>query len=87
MLRLLLFIHHTALYTSCIAHFNIGSYLCTEPKTEIQVEQVQWVFGSPQASSCDGANIVVIKVSPGASHPILEFYFLINIFMLRIIMH
>jgi hypothetical protein len=35
-----------------------------EPKTEIQVEQVQWVFGGPQASNCEDANIVVIKVSP-----------------------
>jgi hypothetical protein len=26
------------------------------------------VFGGPQASSCEDANIVVIKVSPGAFH-------------------
>jgi hypothetical protein len=37
-----------------------------EPKTEIQVEQVQWVFGGPQASSCEDANIAVIKASLGA---------------------
>jgi hypothetical protein len=37
-----------------------------ESKTEIQVEQVQWVFGGPQTSSCEDANIVVIKASPGA---------------------
>jgi hypothetical protein len=43
----------------------------TEPKTEIQAEQVQWVFGGAQASSCEDANIVGIKASPGASnhHP------------------
>jgi hypothetical protein len=44
-----------------------------EPKMEIQVRQVQWVFGGPQASSYEDANIVVIKASPGASKPILEF--------------
>jgi hypothetical protein len=27
------------------------------------------------------------KASPDASHPILDFYFLINIFMLRMIVH
>jgi hypothetical protein len=42
-----------------------------ELKTEIQVEQVQWVFRGPQASSCEDANIVMIKASSGASnyHP------------------
>jgi hypothetical protein len=44
-----------------------------EPKTKIQVQQVQVVFGGPQASSCEDVNIVVIKASPGASNPILEF--------------
>jgi hypothetical protein len=38
-----------------------------EAKTEIQVEQVQWVFGGPQASSYEDANIVVIMASLGAS--------------------
>jgi hypothetical protein len=33
-----------------------------------QAEQVQGVFGGPQASSCEDANIVVIKASLGASH-------------------
>jgi hypothetical protein len=37
-----------------------------EPKTEIQVQQVQGVFGGPQVSSYEDANIVVIKASPGA---------------------
>jgi hypothetical protein len=35
---------------------------------EIQVQQVQGVFRGPQASSCDDANIVVIKVNPDASN-------------------
>jgi hypothetical protein len=38
---------------------------------EIQVEQeVQWVLEGPQASSCEDANIFVIKASPGASNHI-----------------
>jgi hypothetical protein len=28
MLKLLLFIHHIALCTACIAHFDLTSYLC-----------------------------------------------------------
>jgi hypothetical protein len=39
-----------------------------EPKLEIQANHVQGVFGGPQASSCEDANVVVIKASPGASH-------------------
>jgi hypothetical protein len=41
-----------------------------EPKKEIQAVQVRWVFGGPQASSYEDANIVVIKESPGASNHI-----------------
>jgi hypothetical protein len=41
-----------------------------EPKTGIQAEQVQWVFGGTQVLSCEDANIVVIKASPGASNHI-----------------
>jgi hypothetical protein len=37
-----------------------------EPESEFQAKQVQWAFRGPQASSCKEANIVVIKVSPGA---------------------
>jgi hypothetical protein len=46
-----------------------------EPEPEIKKEQVQGVFGGPQASSCKDAKIVVVKATPGASHPILDFYF------------
>jgi hypothetical protein len=36
---------------------------------KVQAEQeVQWVFGGPQASSCVDANIVVIKASPDTSN-------------------
>jgi hypothetical protein len=28
MLRLLLYMHHIALWTPCIVHFNLNSYLC-----------------------------------------------------------
>jgi hypothetical protein len=41
-----------------------------EPKMEIQVQQDQGVFGGPQASSYEDANIVVTKVSPDASNHI-----------------
>jgi hypothetical protein len=41
--------HHIALCTSCIAHFNIDSFMHmrvdhTEPKIEIQVEQIREVL-------------------------------------------
>jgi hypothetical protein len=39
-----------------------------ELESEIQEEQVQWVFEGPQASSFEDANIVWIKASPAASH-------------------
>jgi hypothetical protein len=39
-----------------------------EPEPEIKKEQVQGVFGGPQASSCEDANIVVIKASPSVSN-------------------
>jgi hypothetical protein len=37
-----------------------------ESELEFRVEQVQWVFGGPQVSSYEDANIVVIKANPGA---------------------
>jgi hypothetical protein len=47
-----------------------------EPKTGIQMEQVQWVFGGPQAPSVIDANIFVIKASPDAFNQYsLSFYF------------
>jgi hypothetical protein len=50
------------------------SHICTfaldsaEPESEFRAEQAQGVFGGPQASSHENANIVVIKASPGVSH-------------------
>jgi hypothetical protein len=36
---------------------------------EVQGEQqVQWVIGGPQVSSCEDTNIVMIKTSPSASN-------------------
>jgi hypothetical protein len=58
-----------------------------ESKTEIQVLQVQWVFGGPQASSCEDANIVVIKVSPDASNYILWALFIFIYYLWFLIMH
>jgi hypothetical protein len=72
-------IHHIALCTRCIALFNCGHLLHirvdhVEPESEFQAEQVRWVFGGPQASSREDANIVVIKTSPGAfNHYSLSF--------------
>jgi hypothetical protein len=44
MLRLLMFMHHIALYTSCMKYFNAANLLHTrvdhaEPKAKIQAEQ------------------------------------------------
>jgi hypothetical protein len=39
-----------------------------EPKTKIQVEQVQPVFGGPQAPSGEDADILVTKTNPSASN-------------------
>jgi hypothetical protein len=67
--------HHIALCTPCIALFNCDHLLHirvdhVEPKTKNQTEQVQWVFGGPQASSCEEANIIVIEASSDVSNHI-----------------
>jgi hypothetical protein len=59
--------HHNALYTPCIALFNCGHLLHiwvdhAEPKSEIQVEQVQKEYGGPQASS---ARILTLLLDQG----------------------
>jgi hypothetical protein len=59
---MLLIMHHIALCTLCIALFDCGHLLHirvdhVEPRTEDQVEQVQWVFGDLQASSVEDTNI------------------------------
>jgi hypothetical protein len=70
---MLLFMHYIALCISCIALVNCGHLLHmrvdhVKPKTEIQAEQVQWVFRGPQELSYENANIVVINASSGASN-------------------
>jgi hypothetical protein len=60
--KVLLIMHHIVLCTPCITLFNCGHLLHIqvdhgETKTENQVEQVQWMFGDPQASSCVVTNI------------------------------
>jgi hypothetical protein len=55
-----------------------------EPKTEIQVQEVQLVFGGPQASSCEDANIAVIKASLGVSNHI-SWALLIFVFYLWVV--
>jgi hypothetical protein len=58
-----------------------------ESKTEIQVLQVRWVFGGPQASSCEDTNIVVIKVSRDASNHIPWALFIFIYYLWFLIMH
>jgi hypothetical protein len=36
----------------------------TEPKPEIQVKQVQWMFGGPQASSGEDTNLALDQGKP-----------------------
>jgi hypothetical protein len=51
---------------------SISAHVCVyaidhiEPESEIKKEQVQGELRCPQASSCEDANIIVIKTSPGA---------------------
>jgi hypothetical protein len=54
---------------------------------EVQAEQVQWIFGGPQASSYEDANIVVIKENPSASHQSSLAFLSIFIIMLCLIVH
>jgi hypothetical protein len=70
---MIMIMHHIALCIPCIALFNCGHLLHirvdhVETKSKFQAEQIQWMFGDPQASSSDDANIFVIKASPGTSH-------------------
>jgi hypothetical protein len=58
----------------------------TEMESEIQRSKSVGV-GGPQAPRHKDTKIVVIKACLSASHPILDFYFLVNIFMLRMIVH
>jgi hypothetical protein len=72
MVKMLMILHHVTLYISCIALCSCDHLFHMlgheESKTKIQVEQVRCVFGGQQSSSCEDVNIVVIKVSPDASH-------------------
>jgi hypothetical protein len=70
---MLMFMHHIALCTPCITLVNCGHLLHmwvdhVKPESKFQTEQRRWVFGGSQVSSCEDANIVVIKASPGASN-------------------
>jgi hypothetical protein len=65
--------HYIALCTLCITLVNCGHLLHmrvdhAKSKSEFQAEQVRWVFGDPQASSYEDANIIVIKTIPVASN-------------------
>jgi hypothetical protein len=68
---MLMFMQHIALCTTYIALVNCDHLLhirIDHAESEFQAEQVRWVFGGPQASSYEDANIVMIKTSPGASN-------------------
>jgi hypothetical protein len=61
--------HHIALCTPCISLVNGGHLLHmrvdhAELKSEIQVVQVQWRLGGPQAPSCEDANLVLNQGKP-----------------------
>jgi hypothetical protein len=69
MCRLLLIMHHIASCTPCIALVNCGHLLYmrvdrAEPEAEVQKEQVQWMFGGPQASSGEDTNLVLDQDKP-----------------------
>jgi hypothetical protein len=54
--------HHITPCSPCITLFNYGHLLHIrvdhgKTKTENQVEQVHWVFGDPQVSSCEDIEI------------------------------
>jgi hypothetical protein len=57
-----------ALHVMSVSHNCTFALDHVEPESEFQAEQAQGVFGAPQASSCEDANIVVIKTSPNASN-------------------
>jgi hypothetical protein len=60
---------HITLYSSCIASlplahvrsFTLGQ---AEPKSKIQAEQVQQVFGGPQTLSGDDTNLALDQSKP-----------------------
>jgi hypothetical protein len=80
MVKVLMIMQHIALCTPCIVLLNHDHLLHmqvdhAEPKTEILVDQVQWVFGGQQESSYEDANIVVFKATPVHLTTILSFVY------------
>jgi hypothetical protein len=76
MSRILLIMHHIALCTSCIAHFNLDHLYAYPGRSRRAGTQdlraaSPRVFGGPQASSYEDDNIAMIKANPSASqhHP------------------
>jgi hypothetical protein len=61
-------------------------HILAEPSQKFKRSRVGQVWWSTSVK-CKDVNIVVSKASLGASHPILDYYILINIFMVRMIMH
>jgi hypothetical protein len=61
--------------TLCPAHLCSYTLDCAlaEPEWEIKEEQVQGVFGGPEASSCEDINIFLLRQAPVYLTSILEF--------------
>jgi hypothetical protein len=57
------------------------------PQMEVQVEQVQKVYGGPQSTSCVDINLDLDQGKPWCITPNPLLLLLINILMLRMIVH
>jgi hypothetical protein len=81
MVKMLMIMHHIALCTPCIAIVNCGHLMHirvghAEPESEIQAEQVRWVFGGPQVSSSEDTNLALDQGKPRCIPPkFLSFVF------------
>jgi hypothetical protein len=77
MVKIIMIILHFAPHA---LHYVIETIFCiydrpAEPKTEVQEEQIQCVFGDTQASNYEDANIVGSRQAPVHLTNILVFYF------------
>jgi hypothetical protein len=88
MIRLLLFIHHIALCTPCIAHFDLASCLCIYARSRrakirnssgVSAKGVWW----STSAKCEHTNIAFgSRQSPVHLTIILEFYLNLILFMI-----
>jgi hypothetical protein len=71
-----MFMHPIALCIPCITLFNCDHLLHikanhVEPKTEIEAEQIQWVFEGPQAPSVRILTLLLYQGKPRCIPPII----------------